>query len=73
MTLNPEAIMDSVYLRVITGMIWGGMPKVEMFQYQSLQRYIIIGIRETWWDETVPGVPRWMVTGSAGEAGRWSM
>lgn len=25
MTLNPEAIMDSVCLRIITGMIWGGI------------------------------------------------
>lgn len=53
--LNPEAIMDSVYLRIITSTIWGGMPKLEMFQYQCLQRYNIIGIRETWWDETMPG------------------
>lgn len=51
--------------------VWGGMPELEVFQYQCLQRCNIIGIRETWRDETMPGVPHWMLTGSSGEAGRW--
>lgn len=66
--------MDSEYLRIITRMIWGGMPKLEMFQYQCWQRYNIIGIRETWQEETMPGVPHWMVIGSSGKPGeavRW--
>lgn len=73
-TLNPEAIMDCEYLRIVTSMVWGGIPKFEKFQYQCLQRYNITGIRETWWVETVPRVPHWMfrgTSGKAGEAGRW--